>query len=100
MNAIKDQIKGRKIINKFNYKIVKNKKWGEEDEKKKKEREMMNFGLDRGSSKNNNNQNYQNEDNRNKLKQVGKNIISIPDGKYNIRNRRNLFRSSSAGNIF
>ena len=98
MNAIKNQMKGRKIINKFNYKIVKNKKWGEEDEKKKKEREMMNFGLDSGS--NNNNINNQNEDNRNQLKQVAKNIISVQDGKYNIRNRRNLFRSASAGNIF
>ena len=36
LNELKNQIKGRKIINKFNYKIIKNKKWGEEDDKKKK----------------------------------------------------------------
>ena len=97
LNELKNQIKGRKIINKFNYKIIKNKKWGEEDEKKKKEREMMNFGLDSRNS--DNNIINQNNDNRNQLKKVGENIINIKDDKYNIRSRRNLFRSASAGNI-
>jgi len=105
LNELRNQLKGRKIINKFNYKIIKNKKWGEEDEKKKKEREMLNFGLDsRNASSSNiqNNQNNNNNDsNRVKLKKVGENIMSSMDDRYNIRSRRaHLFRSSSAGNIF
>ena len=99
LNELKNQIKGRRIINKFNYKIINNKKWGEEDEKKKKEREMLNFGLD---NRNKNNSSIQNIDiNRIQLKKVGENIMNINDDKYSMRSRRaHLFRSSSAGNIF
>ena len=57
----------------------------------------MNFGLDSRNS--DNNIINQNNDNRNQLKKVGENIINIKDDKYNIRSRRNLFRSASAGNI-
>ena len=95
LNEMRKQMSGRKIINKFNYKIIKNKKWGEEDEKKKKEREMQNFGLDSGSV----NKKENNDSNRIQLKKIGENIIN--DDKYNIRARKaHLFRSSSAGNIF
>ena len=95
LNEMRKQMSGRKIINKFNYKIIKNKKWGEEDEKKKKEREMQNFGLDSGSV----NKKENNDSNRIQLKKIGEYIIN--DDKYNIRARKaHLFRSSSAGNIF
>ena len=95
LNEMRKQMSGRNIINKFNYKIIKNKKWGEEDEKKKKEREMQNFGLDSGSINKKENKDI----NRIQLKKIGENIIN--DDKYNIRARKvHLFRSSSAGNIF
>ena len=99
LNELKNQIKGRKIINKFNYKIIKNKKWGEEDEKKKKEREMLNYGYENGNSNNNP---VDSNNKRIQLKKVGESIIDINnDGKYTIRSRKpKLFRSSSAGNFF
>ena len=72
IKEMKNKIKGRKIINKFNYQILKNKKWGEEDPMKKK-------------------------DNNTILKKVGENIMTIDSIN---KNNNGLMKSASVGNIF
>ena len=105
LREINNQINGRKIINRFNYKIIKNKKWGEEDEEKKKERERerYNYMLNNRNMENNNIIHHYNDSNKNiKLKNIGETIMNNNDDKYSNskRTRRIMFRSSSADNIF
>lgn len=83
----KNRIKGRRILNKFNYSIIKDENWGEEDQNKINEKlrlEQLN------SLKNKNDEN-------NVLKKVGENIIKINN---NNRLSKKLIKSASAGNIF
>ena len=83
----KNRIKGRRILNKFNYSIIKDENWGEEDQNKINEKlrlEQLN------SLKNKNDEN-------NVLKKVGENIIKINN---NNRLSKKLIKSASACNIF
>ena len=66
-----NKIKGRRIINRFNYQILNDKKWGEEDPMKKKDDTI--------------------------LKKVGENIMTI-DNNHKIN--KGLIKSASVGNIF
>lgn len=70
IKEFKNKIRGTKIMNKFNYGILKNKKWGENDENKRKE--ILGFG-------------------HNLLKRVGEGIMAHDDNKI----KRNLFKSAS-----
>ena len=86
IREMKNKIKGRKILNKFNYSIIKDQNWGEEDEKKINEKlrlEQLN------SLKNKNDDNL--------LKKVGENIIK---NNNNHKINKKLIKSASAGNIF
>ena len=95
LREIENQIRGRKIINRFNFKIIKDKKWGDEDEDMKKERGKFNF------IKNNNvNQDINNNKNsKSKLLKIGEHILN-KDNNLNKLKGKFMFRSSSAGNIF
>ena len=86
---IRNRIEGRKIINKFNYKILKNKKWGEDG--KNKGRETNNEFENRSS----NNIHFDN-----KKIQIKNNMKDINNIKLSRINKKfELFRSSSAGNF-
>ena len=82
----KNKIKGRRILNRFNYSIIKDENWGEEDQKKINEK----LRLEQLNSLKN-----KNEDNL--LRKVGENIIKINS---NHRPSKKLIKSASAGNIF
>ena len=86
MREIKNKIKGRKIINRFNYGILKDKRWGEDDQNAKKKH----FGFEKQNS-------LKSKDDYNLLKKAGENIMTNGD---NIRIKRGLFKSASVGNIF
>ena len=93
LSIIKNKKEGRRIINKFNYKIIKDRKWGQEDEKKIKEREALNFGLENKS-----NNNIHSDLNK-QIKNSRDNFMIIKD-TFSKRNRKaHLFRVSSAQNI-
>ena len=87
IREMKNKIKGRKILNRFNLKILKDKKWGENDENIKKE----NFLLEKKNS-------FKGKDNKNLLKRAGENIMTYDDS--NNKMKRGLFKSASAENIF
>ena len=87
IREMKNKIKGRRIMNRFNLKILKDKKWGENDENIKKE----NFGLEKKNS-------LKSKDDNNLLKRAGENIMTYDDNKRKIK--RGLFKSASAENIF
>ena len=87
IREMKNKEKGRRILNKFNYSIIKDKNWGEEDQNKineKLRKEQLN------SLKNKNTEN-------NLLKKVGENIVKINN---NHRINKKLTKSASVGNIF
>ena len=86
MREMKNKIKGRKIINRFNYGILKDKRWGEDDQNAKKKH----FGFEKQNS-------LKSKDDYNLLKKAGENIMTNGD---NIRIKRGLFKSASVGNIF
>lgn len=71
IKEMRNKITGRKIMNRFNYQILKNKKWGEEDPMKKKDNTL--------------------------LKKVGENIMTIDNIP---KNNNGLMKSASVGNIF
>ena len=75
IKEFKNRVRGRKIMNKFNYRILQDKKWGDKDENKR--REMLEFENDL-------------------LRRVGSNIMAHDDNGM----KRHLFKSASAGNIF
>jgi hypothetical protein len=87
IREMKNKEKGRRILNKFNYSIIKDKNWGEEDQNKineKLRKEQLN------SLKNKNTEN-------NLLKKVAENIVKINN---NHRINKKLTKSASVGNIF
>ena len=88
IKEMRNKIKGRKIINKFNFKILKDKKWGEEDKKNE----------NITSSNNNDNVISVDNNNINKLKRVAKNIINSENN--NPRIKKKLIKSASTGRIF
>jgi len=71
IKEMRNKITGRKIMNRFNYQILKNKKWGEEDPMKKIDNTL--------------------------LKKVGENIMTIDNIP---KNNNGLMKSASVGNIF
>ena len=78
IREFKNKIRGRKIINRFNFRILKNKKWGENDEKDENNRQdIFRFENDL-------------------LKRVGENIMERDDNRI----KRHLIKSASAENIF
>ena len=88
IREMKNKIKGRKMLNKFNYGILKDKRWGEDDGSKKKK----NFGFEKKNSL------KSNDDINNLLKRTGENIIIKEENNNKIK--RGLFKSASAENIF
>ena len=90
MRDMKNRIKGRKILNKFNYGILKDKRWGEDDGDKKKK----NFGFEKKNS-------FKSiGDDNNLLKRTGENIIINDENNGGNKIKRGLFKSASAENIF
>ena len=89
IREIKNKIKGRKILNKFNYKIIKDKRWGEEDENINKERNELGnkITLKKYTNKNN------------LLKRIGENIMTN-DNNSRVNIKKGLIKSASVGNIF
>ena len=83
----KNIIKGRRILNNFNYSIINDKNWGEEDLNKKKELSKIEY---HNTLKNKNSE-------HNLLKKVGENIINTNKSH---RIKRSLIKSASVGNIF
>ena len=87
IREMKNKVKGRRILNKFNYSIIKDKNWGEEDQNKINEK-LRKEQLNSVKIKN---------DENNLLKKVGENIVKINN---NHRINKKLTKSASVGNIF
>ena len=89
VSDIRSRLEGRKIINKFNYKILKNKKWGEDDKKRGRE---ANNDFENISSNN-----IHIDNKKIQIKSSMKDINNIKLSRIN--KKFELFRSSSAGNF-
>ena len=89
VSVIRNRLEGRKIINKFNYKILKNKKWGEDDKKRRRE---ANNEFENISSNN-----IHVDNKKIQIKSSMKDINNIKLSRIN--KKFELFRSSSAGNF-
>ncbi len=97
LQDLQKRMSGRKIINKFNFKIIKNKNWGKEAGWKNDF-----FNSDNTNRNYDNIPNNKSFDNNNKFKwkKYGQNIIKQFDDKYTHRSRKGLLKSSSAENIY